>query len=60
MKKEGYRRKIIFEKKNIGSHPSLPESTGFCRVVTLAGLLFYLDRSSHWLNRVLDRLVGSV
>jgi len=56
MKKEGYRRKTIFEKKNrvIGRPVG---STGVGRVVAPAGLLANLDRSSH---RVPGRPAGPV
>jgi hypothetical protein len=48
MKKEGCKRKITFEKKNTGSHPG-HGSTGFGRVITLAGLLINSDQSNHWI-----------
>jgi hypothetical protein len=49
MKKKGYTRKTTFEKKNTGSRLG-HGLTGLCRVVTPAGLLTNLDRSSHWID----------
>jgi len=56
MKKEGYRRKTTFEKKNqvIGRHAG---STGVGRVLAPSGLLANPDRSNH---RVPGRPAGPV
>jgi hypothetical protein len=54
MKKEGYRRKNTFEKKNIGSR-SGHGSTGFGRAVAPASLLTNPDRSSHRVDRISGR-----
>jgi len=53
MKKERYRRKITFEKKNIGSRPG-HGSPEFGRVIALAGLLINPNWSSHQIKRILD------
>jgi len=63
MKKEGYRRKTTFEKINksglVWVRPN-HGSTGFCRVVALAGLLTNPDWSSHQVNQVSGRPPGLV
>jgi hypothetical protein len=53
MKKERYRRKTTFEKKNIGSRPG-HGSPEFGTVVAPTGLLINPNWSSHQIKRILD------